>query len=72
MPCKQLVVIVSVVLASLLVTKVNAQSPSLRLQTLFTGAGKCLDIINDGANNQLIMAACGNVAGQFWNLPQTP
>jgi hypothetical protein len=42
-----------------------------RLRTLFTGAARCLDIINNGANNQLIMAECGNVAGQFWNLSQT-
>jgi hypothetical protein len=72
MQCKQLVVILFVVFAGLLVTEVNAQSPHFRLQTLFTGADQCLDIVNDGANDQLTMAPCGNVSGQLWNLSQTP
>ncbi|MEM6425876.1 MAG: RICIN domain-containing protein [Cyanobacteria bacterium P01_D01_bin.128] len=44
-----------------------AQSNSQQLQTRFTGANKCLDIVNDGFNNQLIMADCGNYSGQFWS-----
>ncbi len=39
-----------------------------RLQTQFTGNKKCLDIINDGDNNQLTMADCGNYSGQFWSI----
>jgi hypothetical protein len=72
MPYKQLVGMLSVVFAGLLVTKVNAQSPHFRLQTLFTGVDQCLDIINDGANDQPTMAPCSNVSGQLWNLSQTP
>jgi hypothetical protein len=36
------------------------------LENAFTGPGKCLDIINDGTNNQRIMAHCGNFSGQAW------
>jgi hypothetical protein len=39
-----------------------------RLRTEFTGTGKCLDIVNDGANNQLTMADCGDFSGQLWEL----
>jgi Ricin-type beta-trefoil lectin domain len=38
------------------------------LSTLFTGKDKCLDIVNDGANNQLAMADCGNFSGQRWKI----
>ena len=38
------------------------------LQTQFTGSNKCLDIVNDGKNNQLTMADCGNFSGQFWSI----
>jgi hypothetical protein len=38
----------------------------VRLRTQFTGQMKCLDIINDGQNNKLTMAACGNFTGQMW------
>jgi hypothetical protein len=72
MQCKQLVAILSVMCAGLLVTEVNAQSQNYRLQTLLTGTGRCLDIINDGENNKPIMAECGNFSGQFWSLPQNP
>jgi Ricin-type beta-trefoil lectin domain len=37
------------------------------LKTNFTGDGKCLDVVNDGTNNKLQMADCGNFSGQFWN-----
>ncbi len=39
-----------------------------RLQTQFTGENKCLDIVNDANDNQLIMADCGNFSGQFWKI----
>jgi Ricin-type beta-trefoil lectin domain len=37
------------------------------LKNDFTGSGKCVDIINDGANNKLNMTDCASVTGQFWN-----
>ncbi|MEI6064062.1 MAG: hypothetical protein WCQ26_05690, partial [Pseudanabaena sp. ELA748] len=37
-----------------------------RLRNSFTGSRKCLDIVNDGRNNKLRMADCGNYSGQFW------
>lgn len=40
----------------------------VRLQTKFTGSKKCLDIVNDGANNQLNMANCDNFSGQLWSI----
>lgn len=42
------------------------------LQTQFTGSNKCLDIVNDGKNNQLTMADCGNFSGQFWSIAGQP
>ncbi|MGJ5632884.1 RICIN domain-containing protein [Nostoc sp. CALU 1950] len=48
-----------------------AQSTDNRLRTQFTGLNKCLDIINDGENNKLIMAKCGNFSGQFWSIQPT-
>jgi hypothetical protein len=46
----------------------SAQTASYRLQTMFTGTGKCLDIVNDGRNDRLNMADCGNFSGQFWQI----
>jgi hypothetical protein len=43
----------------------------IRLRTDFTGADKCLDIINDGQNNKPTMAACGNFSGQKWTVSAT-
>jgi hypothetical protein len=43
----------------------------VRLRTNFTGADKCLDIINDGQNNKPTMAACGNFSGQKWTVTAT-
>ena len=37
-----------------------------KLRTLFTGPSKCLDIVNNGTDNTLIMNPCGNFYGQFW------
>jgi hypothetical protein len=42
------------------------QAGTYRLTNTFTGPGKCLDIVNDGRNNQLNLAACGNYSGQQW------
>ena len=42
-----------------------------RFQTELTGSNKCLDIVNDGTNNQLTMADCGDFTGQFWHLKPT-
>ncbi len=46
----------------------SSRTPSYRLQTIFTGNKNCLDIINDGRNNQLTMAECGNFSGQNWKI----
>jgi hypothetical protein len=50
-----------------------AQIPGeIRLKTQFTGGNKCLDIINDGSNNnQPNMADCGNFSGQIWSVERT-
>jgi hypothetical protein len=37
------------------------------LKTNFTGSGNCLDVVNDGTNNKLQMADCGNFSGQSWS-----
>ena len=55
MRSKRLIAVASVMFAALQVTQVNALG-HYRLQTMFTGADKCLDIINDGQNNKLTMA----------------
>jgi hypothetical protein len=39
-----------------------------RLRTKFTGYAKCLDIVNDGSNDRLTMAACGDYTGQAWTI----
>ena len=39
-----------------------------RLKTMFTGANKCLDIVNDGRNDRVTMADCGNFSGQYWKM----
>jgi len=36
------------------------------LRNLFTGSASCLDIINDGQNDKLRLAHCGNFSGQHW------
>jgi hypothetical protein len=43
----------------------------VRLRTRFTGADMCLDVVNDGNNDQVHMASCANVTGQQWHLDQT-
>ena len=37
-----------------------------RLTTQWQGDGKSLDVVNDGANNQLILADTGDYTGQYW------
>jgi hypothetical protein len=46
----------------------QADSGHVRLWTLFTGQGRCLDIINDHDRDKLVMADCGNYTGQQWTL----
>jgi hypothetical protein len=47
---------------------VNAQVKQNQLRNTLTGSDNCLDIIEDGENNRLTMARCGNIAGQRWSL----
>jgi uncharacterized membrane protein len=68
MSCKQTVVILSAILASLLATAVSARAEQNLFRNTLTGPNKCLDIINDGENNKLTMATCGNSAGQSWSI----
>jgi TIR domain/Ricin-type beta-trefoil lectin domain len=53
------------------VTSAPSDGAPIRLRTNFTGADKCLDIINDGQNNKPTMATCGNFAGQMWTIAPT-
>ena len=39
-----------------------------RLTTMWQGDSKSLDIINDGKNNQPILAKTGNFTGQYWKI----
>jgi Ricin-type beta-trefoil lectin domain len=68
MQSKKLIILLPVFLISLLTTEVNAQVKQNRLRNTLTGADSCLDIVEDGKNNRLTMAKCGNVAGQRWSL----
>ena len=36
-----------------------------------TGASNCLNVLNDGRNNQLTMAKCDNISGQSWRITST-
>ena len=42
-----------------------------RLTTKWQGEGMSLDIINDGKNNQPILAKTGNYTGQMWKIKKT-
>lgn len=64
-------VVVSLLGAQLVSPSAIAQSSPYRLTTQFTGENKCLDIVNDGTNNKLIMADCGNYSGQMWSIEPT-
>ena len=64
----RLIVVLPMVLLGLLANDVNAQVKQNRLRNTLTGADTCLDILNDGNNNRLIMAKCANVGGQRWSM----
>jgi hypothetical protein len=49
----------------------DAENSFVRLRTRFTGADMCLDVVNDGTNDQVHMAPCANVTGQQWHMDQT-
>jgi hypothetical protein len=65
---KKFAIVLPIILVGLLAQKVNAHVKQNRLRNTLTGSGYCMDIINDGDNNKLTMARCGNVAGQRWSL----
>jgi Ricin-type beta-trefoil lectin domain len=65
---KKLIIILPTILVSLLAHEVNAQVKQNQLRNTLTGADNCLDIIEDGKNNRLTMAKCGNIAGQRWSM----
>lgn len=68
MKSKKLIVVLPIILISLLTNEVSAQVKQNRLRNTLTGADSCLDIIEDGKNNRLTMAKCGNIAGQRWSM----
>ena len=39
-----------------------------RITSWWQGEVRSIDIVNDGINNRLRMAASGNFSGQFWKL----
>jgi len=43
-----------------------------RLTTQWQGAGKSLDVVNDGVNNRIQLANTGNFTGQLWKLTPLP
>ncbi|AFY96168.1 RICIN domain-containing protein [Chamaesiphon minutus] len=47
---------------------ISSRARTSSLTNLFTGRDKCLDIINDGRNDRVTMAECGNFTGQQWTL----
>ena len=51
MQSKKLAIVLPIILVSLLAQEVNAQVKQNRLRNTLTGAGSCLDITNDGDNN---------------------
>ncbi len=58
-----------IVLLLIIIMKISSLKENFALTNNFTPT-KCLDIINDGANNKLQMADCGNYSGQNWNSEQ--
>lgn len=64
----QIAIVLSTILTSMLASEVHAQVQYNRFRNTLTGADKCLDIINDGENNKVIMTNCGNFAGQRWRI----
>jgi len=45
----------------------NGDDEHARLQNALSGEQRCLDVINDGTNNQVHMSECGNYSGQAWS-----
>jgi hypothetical protein len=45
---------------------------SYTLSTTIDGATRCLDIVNDGINDRLVLAQCAYVSGQLWQLADAP
>jgi hypothetical protein len=68
---KKTLIVVPLLVLSLIANDAFAQNQSSRLKTIFTKSGKCLDVVNDGTNNQLQMADCGNFSGQLWKIQPT-
>ena len=56
-------IIVGIIIVLILIT---IKKENFTISNLFSGKDKCLDIINDGTNNKLIMSQCGNYSGQQW------
>jgi hypothetical protein len=39
---------------------------------MFTGPGKCLDVVNDGVDNHVTMDNCAGYSGQYWHIAEQP
>ena len=70
MPARFFMVFAAFVLVGLLQVEANAQTRS-RFTTMLRGASMCLDVINDGQNDKLRLATCGNYSGQWWTIRPT-
>ena len=47
----------------------NAAGAYSRLTNDLRGPQSCVDVVNDGTNDRVRMAPCGNYAGQAWQMP---
>lgn len=45
---------------------------TFRLTSDAGGPNRCLDVINDGTNDQVQLVPCANYSGQFWLTPSVP
>lgn len=45
---------------------------TFRITSLWLGTDKSWDVVNDGSNNQIILAATAGFAGQFWQFTPQP
>jgi uncharacterized membrane protein len=61
----------SILALALLPAPAFAQAGKHHLRNEFTGQAKCLDIVNDGQNDRLQMADCGNFTGQAWHITRS-
>jgi hypothetical protein len=66
MPSKVLVLVACAMIA-LAGARGAAADRHSRLWNLYTGQGRCLDVVNDPARDKLAMAKCGNFTGQQWS-----